>query len=720
LPASVRACLVVVSILAASFVQSDVRADPSWIAASPYPAGSFNAGSCLASDGAIYCVGGTNDDRVWYAPLDSATVGPWRHTTPYGVGGANHALSCAVDGGYIYCVGGANTQGAFDHAGSDVWLAPLTSSGVGAWQPTSNYSAAVRGHSCVTNDGFLYCIGGLTRSNDVDSPTDAVQYAPVSSSGVGPWRSTSSYGEAVWGHSCITSDRYVYCVGGSIGTSAWTSEVRYARIQNDGSLGSWTPTTPYGGGGVAHHSCAAVSEEIFCVGGAKSEVWSAPLSRFGVGTWRRHQDYPAGSWNPACVSDASALYCVGGAADLAGSTASAAVSVYPILIRDPDSLVPSLARSDAPEATAPDNPAGPALADDFTELQSRVGLVAPAIAVASATGHQLALLLVGGGHSTSHTTAATVALEPSSASYGIAVTISAVVTDTSDSPAPFDSDVTFNDNGAGGRFGDSDCQQARDALTCSAKYSAPNAGKQVTITVSHQDSWHASTLASAVLALTGSDPKITVTSSANPSLAGEPIHFVAGISPLDAGNGKVAFDVDGNALASPKPQVGNNSTATSAATSTLAVGIHVVTASYSGGVSLNEKVGLIAPGAGTMAQQVIGELKDEPSCQGIGGTWTRGTETCTVTKLTVDQANSFQIDPGITLANRNGTITIVEGGLIVNRGVISNTAIIDVESGATLMNRGVVRNECGEAGPDGPAVSGTVTGPAAVNTCSPQ
>src|SRR5262249_12647049 len=472
--------------------------------------------------------------------------------------------------------------------------------------------------------------------------------------------------------------------------------------------------------------------------------------------------------SPSCTSDTGVMYCVGGSADRTdGGSLPAAVHIYTTRpAQDPDG--PSQALDGSLHVTSVDPADKPTLENEPVATERRLATARLAGRVMTTEAKQSGSMSIGvpgvlsngvagddcasmpgaiisSSRAKCHATATTVALDPTSASYGSTVTVTAIVTDSSDSPAPLANAVAFDDNGAGGTFSAGACRAEQSALACSTNYSTPNAGKQVTITVTHEDALHTRSLTNAALTLTGSSSTITVTSPATPAVAAEAIHFTAGISPVDGGSGKVAFDVDGVALQSPKAQVASDSRATSGTTSTLSVGIHIVTAAFSGGVSLNEKVGVIAPGVGTMAQQVIGELEDELSCWALGGRWTAHSETCTVSSLIVDQTNSFQIDRGVTLASLNGTITINQGGLIVNRGRMtnsgrqeaarpstitvnsggrlvnfgsfSNQTIVLIDQGATVTNRGAILNDCGDTAAGSGIVSGAVSGAPPVNRC---
>ncbi|MEU4116797.1 Ig-like domain-containing protein [Kitasatospora sp. NPDC028055] len=73
----------------------------------------------------------------------------------------------------------------------------------------------------------------------------------------------------------------------------------------------------------------------------------------------------------------------------------------------------------------------------------------------------------------------------------------------------------------------------------------------------------------------------TLTSSANPSVYGQPVTFTATVVPTPDG-GTVTFKVDGTQLGSPVPVDTTTGKATSAAISSLTVGDHTVEATYSG------------------------------------------------------------------------------------------------------------------------------------------
>jgi hypothetical protein len=105
----------------------------------------------------------------------------------------------------------------------------------------------------------------------------------------------------------------------------------------------------------------------------------------------------------------------------------------------------------------------------------------------------------------------------------------------------------------------------------------------------------------------------TITSSANPSIVGQPVTFTATVAPAGAATGTVQFKDNGNALGAPVA-VSASGTA-SITTATLAQGIHTITAEYSGDANFN-------PSTGTLTQIVDRldvSLADPAVCTGPGG-----------------------------------------------------------------------------------------------------
>ena len=95
---------------------------------------------------------------------------------------------------------------------------PVSAQPLNSWSSTTSYPTSISNQSCVTNSGFIYCVGGFDGSTVVSN----VFFAPISSSGVGTWTTTNSYPFTIFEQSCVTRASLIYCVGGNppTGTSA--------------------------------------------------------------------------------------------------------------------------------------------------------------------------------------------------------------------------------------------------------------------------------------------------------------------------------------------------------------------------------------------------------------------------------------------------------------------------------------------------------------------
>ncbi|MDV3293483.1 MAG: hypothetical protein LYZ70_04355 [Nitrososphaerales archaeon] len=226
-----------------------------------------------------------------------------------------------------------------------------SATGIGAWTESTDYGAsagssgaggiAVGSQACVTNNGYIYCVGGSGSSGIISK----VFFSQLSSSAVGAWTETTDYGASsgtggtggviIANQACVAYNGYIYCVGGVGGSfsSSVLSKVFYAQLSSSG-VGAWSETTDYGAasgtsgsGGVRvqGESCVAYNGYIYCVGGfapgGVSKVFYAQLSSAGVGAWTETIDYAASSGtngsggisgDPTCVGASGNIYCVGG------------------------------------------------------------------------------------------------------------------------------------------------------------------------------------------------------------------------------------------------------------------------------------------------------------------------------------------------------------------------------------------------------------------------
>jgi hypothetical protein len=84
------------------------------------------------------------------------------------------------------------------------YFAPLTASGIGAWQATAPLPTSVSANYA-TGGNYIYYL------------SIPVFFASVSAAGIGPWQTTTNYPRSLYPSDCFSSGAYLYCanpVGG--------------------------------------------------------------------------------------------------------------------------------------------------------------------------------------------------------------------------------------------------------------------------------------------------------------------------------------------------------------------------------------------------------------------------------------------------------------------------------------------------------------------------
>lgn len=283
---------------------------------------STTEGSCVTSSGYIYCVGGATSsgyytNQTYYAQLSSSGIGAWQKTTNYPQNVDQQ--SCVAYSGYIYCVGGTTSD---KFSTNTTYYAQLSSSGIGSWQMSTKYPANVTSQSCVAYNGYIYCIGGSGATQTQN------YYAQISGSGIGSWQQTTNYPIAFASGSCIVNSTYIYCIGSA---AEKTNQTYYAQLSSNG-IGTWEASAQVPFGGIPSQfrepsglGCTVSSGYAYCIGGYSVDsylfyVYSAPLSSTGTGIWTPVYDYPNAVAGLNCVAYSGDIYCVSGESSIGLAT----------------------------------------------------------------------------------------------------------------------------------------------------------------------------------------------------------------------------------------------------------------------------------------------------------------------------------------------------------------------------------------------------------------
>jgi hypothetical protein len=316
-----------------------------WHATTSYPLANNGAVGvagqpCLASNDTIYCIGGQDVDgdpnsQVYTSSLTSGGLGNWSAAGSYPTDVMFQP--CVSYGGYAYCVGGSYDDSADDVAFA--YYAPISTTGLGQWSATTSYPIPADSQACVASSGYIYCLGGENETagtNATSAYSSSAWYAPLSSSGIGAWNRTTAYPSPVYFPSCAGYGGYIYCVGGESSTGTPQSSAYYATLSSKG-IGHWTATTAYPFQG-AGQDCLTSSSYIYCIGGWSGgssytgDVFYALISPDGIGTWEQAGAYPVGLTTACVLSPAGYAYCIGG---YAGSSGPVPSTYYGLLTSQP-------------------------------------------------------------------------------------------------------------------------------------------------------------------------------------------------------------------------------------------------------------------------------------------------------------------------------------------------------------------------------------------------
>ncbi len=190
-----------------------------------------------ASGGSLFNIDSTNAGTATLFGMVPGETSPWNsatNTIPAGRYGGNVVTA----NGYVYQIGGND---ASSNSTSTVYYAKLNSDGsVGTWTTSGNSLPAARARSGATVvNGYVYVVGGI---NTFTTAYTTVYYAKLNSDGsVGTWQTaTNSLPAGRQSGSMASANGYMYFVGGQDTAGTTHNDVYYTRVNADGSVGTWT------------------------------------------------------------------------------------------------------------------------------------------------------------------------------------------------------------------------------------------------------------------------------------------------------------------------------------------------------------------------------------------------------------------------------------------------------------------------------------------------
>src|SRR5208283_2501408 len=161
------------------------------------------------------------------------------------------------------------------------------------WTQTTSLPDGYSAQSLVYWNGFLYQAGGVSNSRGLADGTN-VFYAQVCSNGtIGTWNMATPLPEGVSYHAGVVANGFLYILGGyhdnelltNTGTIYLTNTVYYAKINLDRSVSAWQTAIPLPRA-LEGLSAAVWNGRIYVAGGTDdtslyADAWSAQIQTDG-------------------------------------------------------------------------------------------------------------------------------------------------------------------------------------------------------------------------------------------------------------------------------------------------------------------------------------------------------------------------------------------------------------------------------------------------------
>lgn len=258
-----------------------------------------------------------------YLPTQATAVGTWLTTTVLPQTLMGHKAA-TWNNRYVYVVGGYNNS-AYSTA---VYRATLQAGGISGWTTLNALPAGLRDHAVVIGTNTIYVLGGRDGSNLYNT----IYYAAINADGsIGAWQTSAvNLPAALWGHTAVYCNGYIYVAGGANNMTATTARdnVYYAKVLADNTLSAFSNATslPLTRNG---HSMVVHGDKVYVLGGFASGGAKANTVYFATSG----NNGALGSWStgtaiPIAVSNHSSVVINGIVTVLAGESGTLKNTAY--------------------------------------------------------------------------------------------------------------------------------------------------------------------------------------------------------------------------------------------------------------------------------------------------------------------------------------------------------------------------------------------------------
>jgi len=189
------------------------------------------------------------------------------------------------------------------------------------WVQTTSLPDTYTDHSMVYASNYLYQAGGSSGADGIGDGMN-VFYAQVHTNGtIGNWIAGTPLPEVVFYHAGVTANGFVYVLGGYHFTpengDVISAVIYYAKINSDGSLGSWLTAKPLPKP-LFSLGASVWNNRIYVIGGCdgpelSSNVYSATIQADGsLSDWITQRSLPVTIFTQANAANGF-IYALGGA-----------------------------------------------------------------------------------------------------------------------------------------------------------------------------------------------------------------------------------------------------------------------------------------------------------------------------------------------------------------------------------------------------------------------
>ena len=252
-------------------------------------------------------------------------------TTPAGFLRCNGGLVSKTTYADLYAVIGDNFANNSVKGSGKPWtqqyqINNTRSSDISDWTTATNFPKMVGQAQTVVTKNRVYFIGGYSTTASPSHQSE-VYYAVINSDGtLGTWIATTSLPYGVSISQAITLSNRVYLLGGSDGVGS--KIILSAIINSDGTLGNWSNagTLP----SPVTESCAIITKnKVYLLGGSGvGNIYTTPINSDGtLGTWSTAGTLPVALSRSQAIVTKNRIYLLGG---WNGSTIVSTIYTAPI------------------------------------------------------------------------------------------------------------------------------------------------------------------------------------------------------------------------------------------------------------------------------------------------------------------------------------------------------------------------------------------------------